>query len=602
MARIIEFAESSLLQSTGVLQLASLLPDNCVLATGCGRLSPGADALLLCPSGLVSLNLEVHSGSVRPRSEGPWRLSDGRRLGDVNPFDEVQRGARALEEEIRVRFGPHTPPFSVQYLVVLTDPEVQIDLSDPALEEEDSRHVANVYDVAAALDVLFPNQPMLSADHFEAIVDLVRADELDSGERDRLLGVFGARGWKDLPEPVASAPVATRPEDDDEVQDDDEDSNGGPDPEALVDDMVRRLGAGAETEAPPEVGPAAFLEGDPAPVSGEDPPSGAWDIQAHVGDEVASVFEDWEDEPDEGLSAQDIFPTSDEVAEALDLVIDMEGDSGEEVFEEEESTDVLKEAVPPSDKVTPSSGPPVEVPREVRIPTREAARGSPVFWVGMAGLLVGVVLAGAWAFLTDRAAQPTVPPPELSGTPIIVRQAPAPASDPAPTPAPVEKAEPKARIFIASSCGARPSRGSVGFVLPTDPCRYVMGSVDEGERYAIDLQARVQDGDRFAMWFGGVWNDGAVEGYLVRFDADDDALTLARLVGSSEIVLQGVEHELDRDWHWWRLVRSDRTLRFELDGKSRIEVELDEAPGTEFGFVIEDGSVGFQRLSVVPAS
>lgn len=167
MAKYIPLKKPSHHEQVAIDHLLAHLPDDYRLA-GPARDVNGRelDGIVLAPTGILVLEYKHWEGRQTPRMYGAWGNSRSTTSSD-NPFDQADTGAKRFGTLIKTWFDSGKSPCFVDYLIILTDPESSLDLSD--VDQKQAQRVCLLADAPALIEQRLGTKAKFSEKDIEAI-------------------------------------------------------------------------------------------------------------------------------------------------------------------------------------------------------------------------------------------------------------------------------------------------------------------------------------------------------------------------------------------------------------------------------------------------
>lgn len=176
MATIVQLGASSPEELTALERISEQLPDDYFLTTSAwGVEGRQLDSVLICPHGIMNLELKHWRGTVRPRHYGPWTRDHGvEEHAGENPYEQAESGSKKLASYLRIRLQTRRLPARVDYLILLTHPSVILDLADESLTVQDRSHVAVLRNTVTAIEGVLRHVHKLDAQQILTILTLLK--------------------------------------------------------------------------------------------------------------------------------------------------------------------------------------------------------------------------------------------------------------------------------------------------------------------------------------------------------------------------------------------------------------------------------------------
>jgi hypothetical protein len=170
---IVEFDKARKEERAALEYLDANLPKEWLI-TSPVDLPPEIDGIVLCSSGILTLEYKNHGGAIMPQATGTW-LQNGQPFQGGNntmpPFQQANLAAKKLKGHLEQRFEGPWPTF-IAGLVVLTNPSASLNVSN--LEPMQARRVCTLADAPARIRSLLKAPPVFADDDLAAVVDSVR--------------------------------------------------------------------------------------------------------------------------------------------------------------------------------------------------------------------------------------------------------------------------------------------------------------------------------------------------------------------------------------------------------------------------------------------
>lgn len=119
--------------------------------------------------------------------------------------------------------------------------------------------------------------------------------------------------------------------------------------------------------------------------------------------------------------------------------------------------------------------------------------------------------------------------------------------------------------------------------------------------YTLDLDAKLDSGGGYGVWFRGSWNSGAVHALGVQYDTGAGGIKFLHYP-ETESAFKFTSYALDSAWHHWQLVGAGSRVQVYLDGALLLDSSSEPASGASFGFrTWWSNTMEFRNLVVSPS-
>lgn len=185
MARTVEFLNSAQKEREAINYLAGVLDDNYLLTTAVLIGNHEIDSILICPHAIFCLEFKELRGKVHPYINNKWESNPPNPTLD-NPFYQAFKNTQALVGYLKSRNRKIKKLPFIDYLVVLTDEDVELELKDLnrkarehlTLLKEPAAGTKNVSTVPEAIERLkkrYKQSDVLGKAEQDAIVELLKS-------------------------------------------------------------------------------------------------------------------------------------------------------------------------------------------------------------------------------------------------------------------------------------------------------------------------------------------------------------------------------------------------------------------------------------------
>jgi hypothetical protein len=101
--------------------------------------------------------------------------------------------------------------------------------------------------------------------------------------------------------------------------------------------------------------------------------------------------------------------------------------------------------------------------------------------------------------------------------------------------------------------------------------------------YTLDVDAKLDSGGGYGVWFRGSWSTSTVRAVGVQYDTGAGGIKFLHYP-ETENAFKFMSGTLDSDWHHWRLIGSGSRVQVYLDGELQLDTTNEPASGSSFGF------------------
>jgi uncharacterized membrane protein len=124
-----------------------------------GRRKPELDSVIICPFGIWILDFKNNRGVITPMSNGAWLGSNEK---SKNPFEQGNDNLYPLKDLLR-SYEERLGEFRIEYLIVLTNKDVELDWKQSDVNPDLRKHVALIGDVKAKISQFSRHKAPLNA-------------------------------------------------------------------------------------------------------------------------------------------------------------------------------------------------------------------------------------------------------------------------------------------------------------------------------------------------------------------------------------------------------------------------------------------------------